>query len=109
MSKHSQPSLKYVFPALNPMQCTCWQLAKLPHSSTTEDNQAQSHTQSQKLTAESCSRIPNGPSNVDMYVIRREPAEDLSVGRMRDGREERVARELADWDAQWRTLSGRQS
>lgn len=58
-----------------------------------------------QVTVEARAQIPNGPSNIDSYLAHEEIAEDIVMGQLRQGTEEHMARELAEWDSRWKASS----
>lgn len=50
------------------------------------------------------SQIPNGPSNITTYLSSAESAEQVAVGQSMERGEERMAKELAEWEACWKAV-----
>ncbi|PVH88681.1 hypothetical protein DL98DRAFT_648038 [Cadophora sp. DSE1049] len=60
----------------------------------------------QRLTSETQAQVPNGPSNTTTYLSSTETAEQVAMGQPTERDEERMARELAEWEAYWRGMGG---
>lgn len=52
------------------------------------------------------SQIPNGPSTTSTYLSNTETAEQLVMGQSTERDGERMARQLAEWEAYWRGVGG---
>jgi hypothetical protein len=92
------------------------------HRKSTKSSSSKRSTQEPRLDHDTQSRIPNGPSNVEMYVSREETWEHIAMGHPTYRDQEAMAsgleRELADyqvaavghptsWPGKWCAHSGR--
>jgi hypothetical protein len=66
-----------------------------------------SSLQPARLTTEARAQIPAGPSNISAYLHRNETSEDIALGYATIRNEESMAKDLAAWEAYWKTLCGK--